>query len=310
MANKSKPIKLRAFRIENPYISESDSGILDMLSSVLTETSIVQDRRLKLNEQDEDEDILSDYSLQERLYVFGMMMRIIPAENGGEISGDLFSHNKINISELSNNSKDDVSSYKGHYYFALNNSFLVTNLSGTHNIDRFQTYINWLLRSVRKDRIYEFTPEMAIPEGLKLSEIKNIEFGSGSSSVIAKAGANDNIETKIKDITKAALTHLLSDVPELEEIQKRQLISAKLVLKMNGKPKDMRKEEYQKIMGAIVKPMSTTDGISVISKNGKKYNGDAIYRVKSVVVERTSQNRIVEEQLKQQMESFLGELKG
>jgi hypothetical protein len=307
MANKPKSIKLRAFRIENSYISESNSGILDMLNAVLDKTSTAQNRRMKLNEQDEDEDLLSDFSWQEKLYMFGMMLRIIPGENGGEITEDLFSHNTISISDLSSVQKE-VSLYKDHYYFAINNTHLVTNLSGTYNIDRFQTYINWLLSSVRKDRMYEFTPEMVVPEGLKLSEIKNIEFG-GASKVVAKAEGSDNVQTKIKDLTKAALNHILSDVPELEEIQQHQLISAKLILKINGKPKDMDKDYFQRIMGAIVKPMSNEEGVSVTSKNGRKYNGDAIRRVKSITVETTSQNRIVEEQLKQQMETFLVELK-
>lgn len=303
-----KNIKLRAFRIENPTISESDSGILGLLAKILDNESTAQNRRMTLNEQDEDEDLLSDFDWQkDQYYVFGMMLRIIPGDNGGQISDALFANNKISISELTSSEKE-VSLYKEHYYFAINNTHLITNLSGTYNIDRFQTYINWLLESVRKGKMFEFTPEMTLPQELKLSEIKDIEIG-GSSKVIANVKGEENITTKIQDLTVDVINKLFKEVPTLNEIQQNQLVSAKLILKINGKPKDMSKEDFQRIMGAIVKPMSSDSGVSVISKQGKKFNGDSIKRVKEVTVETTSQNKIVEEQLKQKMELFLGELK-
>lgn len=303
-----KNIKLRAFRIDNPFVTEMDSGVLKLLAQILDEGSTAQSRRMKLNEQDEDEDLLSDFAWQkDKFYVFGMMLRIIPGDNGGRISDDLFSHNKINISELVTPEKA-VSLYKEHYYFAINNTHLVTNLSGSYSIDRLETYINWLLESVRKGKIFAFTPEMTLPDELKLSEIKDIEIG-GSSKVIANVKEEENFVTKIQDLASDVVTRLFKEVPTLNEIQQNQLISAKLILKLNGKPKDMSKEDFQRIMGSIVKPMSSDSGISVTSKSGKKYRGDSIKKVKDVIVETTSQNRIVEEQLKQKMELFLSELK-
>ena len=303
-----KNVKLRAFRIENPSITEMDSGILNLIAKVLDETSTAGIRRMILNEEDDDEDLLSDFNWQEnQCFVFGMMLRIIPGDTGGQISDGLFTHKRISISELTSSGKD-ISLYKDHYYFAMNNTHLVTTLSGTYSIDRFQTYINWLLRSVRKLKMFNFTPEMTFPEELKLSEIKDIEIGE-SSNVTANIKGEVNTLTKIHDLSVDIVNSLFKDVDTLSEIQRNQLISAKLILKIKGKPKDMTKEDFQRIMGAIVKPMSGDHGVSVISKSGKKFNGDSIKKVKSVTVDTTSKNKIVEEQLKQYMEGFLIELK-
>ena len=49
-------------------------------------------------------------------------------------------------------------------------------------------------------------------------------------------------------------------------------------------------------------------GIAIIAKNGNKYNGEAVKVVRDITVEKTTGNRLVEEQLKQKMESFLNDL--
>lgn len=85
MAETKKNIKLRAFKIANTNLTQSDSGILNMLRRVLTDNSTALTRKMKLNEQDPDEDLLSNYSWQQNSYLFGMMLRIIPAETGGVI---------------------------------------------------------------------------------------------------------------------------------------------------------------------------------------------------------------------------------
>ena len=165
--------KLRAFKIENPNITEEDSGILSFLSQNLKETSTAQVRRMKLNEEDEDEDLLSNFSIQPT-FLFGMMLRIIPSENGGIIPDNKFSQKTISIAEL--NSKDKKSSqYKDHYYFAINNKYIVTDLSSLYSIDRLQTYLNWLLSSFGIKTIPKFPDN--IKEIMKIAKApKSVVF--------------------------------------------------------------------------------------------------------------------------------------
>lgn len=65
-----KSIKLRAFKIENAMLSQSDSGILSLLSRILTIESIAESRRMRLNEQDSDEDLLSNFEWQQHTYLW------------------------------------------------------------------------------------------------------------------------------------------------------------------------------------------------------------------------------------------------
>lgn len=70
MAINNAKIKLRAFRIENSTLTEPNSGILSLLRQVLTDSSIAQDRRMKLNEEDSDEDLLSYFAWQQNTHIY------------------------------------------------------------------------------------------------------------------------------------------------------------------------------------------------------------------------------------------------
>lgn len=242
--------------------------------------------------------------------LFGMMMRIIPAESGGVIDSDLFERNKIAITDVDAGSPDQKQ-YKDHFYFALNNEYLVTNLAGNINIMRLQTYLNWLLVNVRGERIFQFTELTKLPDGVAFSNIEQIEFVGGGHVVSAPTTSQEpsTVTTMLHSISDALLSQIVNDTASLEEIRNSQVIEAKLFLRVKKKPKEMAQDEYQRVMGAIATNISNDDGIVLRTKDGNKYTGEAIKVKKEVEIERTTGNRIVEEQLKQEMEVFLSELR-
>ena len=308
---KNKPVMLRAFKIENSTISEPHSNILSFLVQVLTDESKAGDRTLQLNEQDEDCDLLSNFEWRHNNSIlFGMMMRIIPAENGGLIASDLFEHNKIAITDVDSGDSDQKQ-YKDHFYFALNNEILVTNLSGNINITRLQTYLNWLLVDVRGERLFQFTELTKVPEGVEFSSIKQIEIHGGGSVLPTPVTSQESttFTRSISNLTAEVLSQIVNDTDSLEDIQNSQVIEAKLLLRIKRKPKEMAQEEYQRVMGAIATNIGNDDGIVVRTKDGNRYTGEDIKVKKEIKVERTTSNRIVEEQLKQEMEAFLTELR-
>ncbi|MBD5238477.1 MAG: hypothetical protein HDS64_01725 [Bacteroidales bacterium] len=272
---------------------------------------MAKSRRMRLNGIESEEDLLSDFSWQaNNNYLFGMMLRIIPASNGGIIDSQLFEQPTISIKDVSEGDANK-SQYKDHYYFAINNTHIVTNLSGTYSIDRLQTYLNWLLNSVRGTKLFEFTPVTKLPDGVKLSELKGIEFGGVSSSQRLTAGlaqTENRAILKMQELTDSIFEKLFSDTASLSEIERDQIITAKLVLTVKHKPKDMANDEYQRVMGTVMRQITNDSGIILIAKDGNKYRGEEIKVVRDVTVEKTSGNRIVEEQLKQRMESFLSDL--
>lgn len=307
----NKKVILRAFRIENSTISEPNSSILPFLGQILTDESKAGDRTLQLNEQEEDRDLLSNFEWRHNnSNLFGMMMRIIPAESGGVIASDLFERNKIAITDVDAGSPDQKQ-YKDHFYFALNNAYLVTNLAGNANIMRLQTYLNWLLVNVRGERIFQFTELTKLPDGVAFSNIEQIEFVGGGHVVTAPTTSQEpsTVTTMLHNLSDAVLSQIVNDTASLEEIRNSQVIEAKLFLKVKKKPKEMAMEDYQRVMGAIATNITNDDGIVLKTKDGNKYTGEAIKVKKEIEVERTTGNRIVEEQLKQEMELFLTELR-
>lgn len=295
MANNSVKIKLRAFRIENPTLTEPNSGIISLLKRVLTDSSTAQQRRMKLNEDDVDEDLLSYFAWQQNdSYLFGMMLRIIPAANG-VINSDLFEHHTITIAEV-NAGNPEQSQYKEHYYFTVSNDYLITNLSGSYSVDRLQTYINWLLNPVRDSKLFEFTPLTKVPDGIKLSEIKGIEFSGGGHKSTLNAGiveTENSTATKMQELTASLLDRLFSDTTGISDIERDQIITAKLLLTVKRKPQEMAVDDYQRVMGAVTRQITNDSGIAIITKNGNKYNGESVKVVRDIIVEKTTGNRLV-----------------
>lgn len=249
-----KKIKLRSFGLSNTNLIQNGTGIIACLNSVLHEDSTANSRRMMLNAQDGDEDLLSFYSFLRDRYLFGMMLRIIPVENGGFISDDLFSNNTISIADLEQGA-DNGFQYKDHYYFMLSDRFVVTNLSGSYSIDRFQTYINWLTENHRNS-IFDMNPVTKLPDGVRVSDIKSIEF-AGVRAVNVEPNSEPAVVTKMREITSDVLSMLFGDTEELDNIRGEELVSAKLLLKIRKRPADMAEEDYTRAMSAMTRQIQT-----------------------------------------------------
>lgn len=300
-----KKIKLRSFGLSNTNLIQNGTGIIACLNSVLHEDSTANSRRMMLNAQDGDEDLLSFYSFLRDRYLFGMMLRIIPVENGGFISDDLFSNNTISIADLEQGA-DNGFQYKDHYYFMLSDRFVVTNLSGSYSIDRFQTYINWLTENHRNS-IFDMNPVTKLPDGVRVSDIKSIEF-AGVRAVNVEPNSEPAVVTKMREITSDVLSMLFEDTEELDNIRGEELVSAKLLLKIRKRPADMAEEDYTRAMSAMTRQITNDSGIAIKTRQGGTYTGEAVKDVKEVDVELTENDRLNEQQLKQLMEQYLQDL--
>ena len=306
-----KTFTLRAFKISNPTMTEPDSGIVRLLQQKLTPELTSGERRMPLNADEPDRELLANYSWSaSNSYLFGMMLRVIPADNGGVISEELFSQPMITMAQVTAGTSEE-SQYKDHFFFVLDNDYLVTTLSGNINISRLQTYINWLLESVRGTRLFEFTEMTKLPENVPLSKLKEIQFVGGGTISSARTTETETstLELSLSNLTNRLLSSVVSDTTSLDSIRDNQLVEAKLLLKVKRKPKDMAEEEFHRVMGAIVTNITNDRGIILRTKDGNNYTGAEIKVKKSIKVECIGANRIVEEQLKQEMERFLGEIR-
>jgi hypothetical protein len=302
---KNRNIRLRAFRIENNKITHSNSGVLATLSGKISGSAAI-DRRMRLNNEDikREEDLIFDFNVNEQNFVSGLMLRMAHAEDVPNIPEEYLQREKISLAELDSIDTGSSIIYKEHYYFLLDNDFVITNLQSNITITRFQTYINWLLEKERGTNFYEFTPMVNPQTEMKISEINKIMVRD--LSVVP--ADEQTVDQKKFSLSLASFTNLLSDVDSLDEMIKNNIISAELLIKFT-KPRKMSDQDYQKIMGAYMKPVSDSDNISFTTKTGAKIKGSDVLRIKSVSVDLTKTGKISEPHLYQQMEMFLKEIK-
>lgn len=296
---KTKSVKLRAFQIANRSFTQSSSGIIELLHSVLSEQSIASERRMRLNQFDADEDLLGGFDWLPSNHLFGTMFRVIPGENSGEIPPKLFSQNKISAADIE---MANGASYhcKELFYFLLSDDYLVTNLSGQSNITGLQTYMNWLLKSVRNEKFFDFSPVVTLPKNIPISHIRTIEYNGAN----IRGGIEE--ATKIKALSKSVLDWLFGEeMDDINDIIREQLISAKLVLRIKRKPKEMMQAEFLRCLSAMTKEITSDSGITIQTKDNRKLTGGEIKETKNILIEKTSTNNLSEEQLRQEMEVFL-----
>lgn len=137
-------MKLRAFTIDNPDFNQRSTDILSALRSKLVTSENANARKMVLNEQDENKeaDLISNYNHDstDQEPLFCTMLRIAPGNNVQHVSEILMGKNLFSLDELDEDELNRAAAiYKSHYYFALTDKFLVTNLPGNRTIRQLQT---------------------------------------------------------------------------------------------------------------------------------------------------------------------------
>lgn len=303
-----KTVKLRAFEIENNELSQPNCGLLFILSQKLN-GSVAQDRRMRINIDDpkNEEDLISDYNIKENYLVSGVVLRIMPSDDVPNIPDELFNQEKIEINKLDAIPTKNSNIYKEHYYFMLNNKYLVTNLSGNKPISRFQTYLNYLLDKERGSKLFEFTPIIKPAPDVKLSDLKEIKISDTPIQTVENNSRSNDFIQKIKSLGKEAIKTLLCDTQDFNEIELEHIVSAELLIKF-AKPKKKNEEDVKRSLGALLKPISETGNVVLKPKKGPSIKGCDLLWLKSVEIETTDTNKISEQQLFQEMEKVLNEL--
>ncbi len=301
---KTKQVILRAFKIKcsDTAISKAEPNFLNLLSQKLNDT-VVNDRRMQLNQQDikKEEDFISYYDNNETS-LFATLLRITPSGDVAHISKQLFSEKIFTLNQLTDTKTNFSAVYRSHFYFYLNENFLITNLPRNRTITCLQAYINWLLGVEN----LELNPMILPPSNTKLSDLKNIKFKDPFFYKDVEASHQKHV--KITDqILNNVVSKIFKDINSLKDIDLKQIISAEIILKLK-KPKSMTEEEYQKTYGAYLKPISDIENVSFRDKKGNLIKSEDILKTKSVEIEITETEELSEPQLKQEMATFIKEL--
>lgn len=305
---KPKAIKLRSFSVSNYDIQKKSSGLLKMLSETLSGTK-AGDRRMPLNPDDpqNEQDFVSYYKVKGDNCIYGTIVRIGPSDSTPNIPDDLLDNELIEISDLEPIDNGTSNIYKNHYYFLLNDEFLITNLPGSTTIKRFEVYVNWYLEGVRGEQIFDIKPIIVPQPDLDLKDIKGITMGKQPIQTDTEPSTQSGYIRSRLSKAGDEIMKLFLDVDKLNQLKEAQIITAELLIKFS-KPRKMKPKEYEDIMSSYLKPIADTDDVTITTKRGVKIKASQMFRVKDVQIEQTESKKISEPHLFLEMEKFLRDL--
>lgn len=300
-----KKVNLRAFQITNVDINNAYSDLGEQLKEKLSCSETVDNRRMRLNIEDpkNEEDLISYFQLKQDI-VFCTMLRIELGNNVQHIASDLFKKKSFTINELNDSTVAGEAIYKSSYYFSISDNFLITNLPGNTTIKGLETYLYWFL-----EKYYQITPLIDMAQITKLSEIKSITVEDNPSNNKNHSSQNSFLTVQLKEQSIPLVRNLLNDIHSISDAQLDELISVKLLINFR-KIRKTDPIELQNALGALLKPVSDLGNYILEDKNRKKIKtGESLPRVKTVSIETTGSGFLNENQLLQEMYTFIRELK-
>lgn len=304
--NKQKKILLQAYNIENNDINSNESNLFQVLIKKLSGDSLASERRLPLNTTSNQEDLLSDYSLYQD-GIFGVMLRIAPSDTLATIPDYYFQGKTFKLEPVSSEKESSLSVLNTSYFF-VGKKYIISTLPPSQ-IRRLQIYFNFLLSFDGKESNYIFTPTISIPEGIKLSEMKEFILGD-QCAIPAKQGKSEppqDTNYKVLDVASEVLKQLVEVVPNLNDLKKNNILNARLLISFS-KPRKMTEEDYKKALSSFIKPIADIDDVKIKLKNKKTYKGKEVLRTKEIKIEQIDSVRINERELELEMKDFLKEL--
>lgn len=294
-----KTITFRYFDVDYAGLTSSSSLVARLIGKL---SSSAAERMMAINKQESDKsDLISEYgNVDKGKMVTGACLRIVNSKEVPIITEDMLKQNQFKVSSINVNAKDKEKTCLDYFYFCLSDKKLIVSLDSRCGINRFETYINWLLNTKDSGERISFTPTVD-EEKISASDIKKITINNSYEITPAKGESQENgVKTKMVNLTNDILKDLFSETDTLQELMEANICSANLVIKFS-KPRGMDEDEYKrKTAGAILKPMEDPDGVHFTS-NGKKISGSQILRTETVEVDCDDNGAISEQEVYQKM---------
>ena len=294
-----KSIVFRFFDVDYAGLT-SDSTLVGRLIDKLS--SVAAERMMPLNKLESDKsDLISDYeNINNGQMITGTYLRIVNSKDVPVITEEMLKQKQFKVSKNNLNANEREKTCLDYFFFGLSNTKLIVSLDARSSISRFETYVNWLLKTKETGEMINFTPAVD-EERISAADLKKITISNSyditsETESISQVG----IKSKMIDLTKEVLEDLFSEADTLKELIEANICSANLVIKFS-KPRGMDKDEYKrKTVGAILKPLEDPDGIR-FQANGKKISGSQVLKTEVVEVECDDQGVISEQEICQKM---------
>lgn len=296
-----KKVTLRVFKIsQSGLFGDNENKLGRQLINKLKQSQSVNDRRITLNSAStQKEDLIAAFKISPTIQncVYCLMLRVSIGNNVKPLTKSLFDKKEFGVSELIDTKSNGAeATYEDHFYFAVNDDYLITNLPGNKTINNLQTYFYSYLAAS-----YELTP--VIDENLvtKLGDVSKIVFKDEHMV----SGDNDESVSSVAKIAKNLIKNLLVDTTSLQETELDQMITATLNIKVS-KPK----ASAQNTLGAVLKPIADLDNVEIVTKSNKKIvKGSEVLLTKTVNIELIDGKVLINEpQLYQEMDRVFKDL--
>ena len=219
-----KNITLRYFTVDYTAGLTSSGSLVTRLIGKLT--SSASERLMPINKQESDKsDLISDFSnVGNGKMITGTCLRIVNSKDVPIITEEMLKQEQFKVSSINLNAKDKEKTCLDYFYFCLSDNQLIVTLEQRTSINRFETYINWLLNSKETGEIISFTP-IIDEEKISVSDIKNIRFNSTYDLVLGEdvEQGEVGIKSKLINVTTELLNKILSDTDNLQELMNENI---------------------------------------------------------------------------------------
>lgn len=297
-----KDIRLKSFTFSNPTLNVYEVSIIKLLKRVLDNSSTAENRRVKRNHENSEEEVMNFFEWRGD-ELFAMVMTIGPANETGSIPDDYFQKDKFSLEDVQNGEADGVI-LKDYFYVYVKGKYLATARYKYSSPKRIQTYLNEIVSAERKDTLFELNPTVRADSGLTLQDVELIEFGDPQGRTQSVVAELEN--SPWGAIRQSILNRFYSYIPDIKDAYEDNLVSLRLSCRVR-----LEQVEKKPLSSVLAKQLSLYENLSdvtIVTRQGKRKSGEDLHFQKVVPVETTEKGRLDEKQLQQEMQKFLLEV--
>lgn len=278
-----KSVTFRYFDVHYVGLTSSSSLVQRLIAKL---TSSAASRLMPINKNESDKsDVISDFlNVRNGKALAGTSIRIVNSRDVPIITEDMLNQTQFKVSSINLNAKEKEKTCLDYFFFCLSDTKLIVTLDSRTSINRFETYVNWLLNTTESGETISFTPTVD-GEAISAADLKKITINNATEILTTdEDSAENSVKSRMVNLKDSVLKKLFSETDSLKELMDADICSANLVITFS-KPRGMSDDEYRrKTAGAILKPLEDPDSVKFQTK-GKRIKGSDVLKTETILVD-------------------------
>ena len=159
-------------------------------------SSSAASRLMPLNKNESDKsDLISDYlKVKNGKALAGTSIRIVSSHDVPIITDEMLNQNQFKVSSINLSAKDKEKTCLDYFYFCLSDTKLIVTLDSNKSINRFETYVNYLLNTKDSGETISFTPAVD-NEAISAADLRRITMNYSSEVLTTR---EDSLEGSVE----------------------------------------------------------------------------------------------------------------